>query len=794
MKDKNKELFSQLLPLYHSDEFNLRLETLMPNSSKAQQLLIKMEIRRLMSPCAKPVDLRGKVAGECRSYIFQGITHWLDDVALNLYYQRINIYQKKMTLGLWEELHQTPNNYRILRQHPPSSTTEPTRLEIKPIQFGHVLSRTERRIQLSSPILVYLANGIEVHGSTLDISNMGMRVKLPASFDYEIDSLLTIFFPDLSDECHLPELLSGLEYRILSIEFNIVNDNFARLRLALIDKTDVIEDVISMKMAQYANKTRIDNEDKVFTLRNQSYEHIFLAQSSSLPLFFKEQTLSFCLLTKKNKPLWDYWHDERNLLVIHHLLSAKRMLQLTSKKSTHKQMLIYCFAHYHNDKTYFFSASSNELSLKLRPLFWHIGSPRASWKVLRVTLSAIDPQSIEQLLQSSDKDISSIKQLTHIVTLEDLTFAHANEDFRLTKKPSLLSKELNQFLHPRSLIDSEQPINAVLHTQRKELRYKHKTQAKLKHPKVTEQEGETIDLSPHGLQLTFTTPLKITKGQTVDISFTHLQRLDANAPLSNIPYNVVRLNEQRKQLTLSLIKNRQSEIRSQYLRRLIDHNQKRLQLDTEYLPEPALVKAMQQLVLTRLVGISYFLSKNNDNLQLACIGINSLNSPLASLLQKDCAKGWMSLHSIFGENINKYANLVTRSHNKQQQVLHEFYLAITLKENAISDIKWQSFDDFNCTKDRIDFILQAQKKGRFIAIRNLMQPIYHCHQIIDHRLLSEIMSQSVTKASQIENEFAKLCVYGQLHDITDEVLLRFEQQLKSKLIADDTLSFKALSD
>ncbi|MEI8609923.1 hypothetical protein P4S70_13400 [Enterovibrio sp. Hal110] len=71
-----------------------------------------------MSPFLRPIDLRGKVQGECRSYTLSGLTHWMDDVALNLYHRRLDVYQGQLTQGLWDELaYNTPNSHRVLQRN-----------------------------------------------------------------------------------------------------------------------------------------------------------------------------------------------------------------------------------------------------------------------------------------------------------------------------------------------------------------------------------------------------------------------------------------------------------------------------------------------------------------------------------------------------------------------------------------------------------------------------------------------------------------------------------------------------
>lgn len=776
MKDQNNALYDQLLPLYQSDELDSRLAMLMPTSTKAQQLIVKIEIRRRMSRCTKSIDLRGKVAGECRPYFLLGKTHWFDDVAINTYHRRIDIYQQQMTQGLWEELHQTPNSYRVIQQeqlNAPAAIID-SKIETVPMRFGYALSRREHRIQISSRVLAFLPDGIEVHGSTIDISNSGMRIKLPSSFSYEIGKILTIYLPQLGDECQIPALFSGLEYRIIGHELNLINDNYKRLRMQLVTQTTMIEEAISFKIAQNAKKPRVENEDKILSLRIQSYEQLFLDQSPSLPLFFNQHELKYCLLTAKNKPLWDYWHDERHLPVISHLCSAQRLAKLTETDAITNETWVYCFTHTHFDKTHFFSATPDELTPDFRRLFWHLGSIRPSWRVLRLCMEKITLDNIEQLQNISPCYMPKLNGLTHVLTIQDLTLSHSNSDFRLPIKPRNPVKQINQFLHPRAFSSSAEPIPAVLQPQRKEPRYIHKISTHVNYPSQGELDGETIDFSPHGLHLRLTQPFTGNKLVDVCVTFPHLQRVDSKAPLTDVPYKVMRINENRTEITLSLIKNRHSEESSHYLKRLIEHNRNKLQLDSEYLPDPPLVQAMHQLCLSRLLGIPYFLSKQGESLQLSAIGINTSKCALALLLQQAATEGKMSLQHIFDKQISKYASAVTRQHNQLSQIAHEIYLAVELKDNAITHIEHRNLTSFSTPEERIFFISQARKKGEFFAIRNWMQPIENGRQYLNTERIENIMKESVLKARQINQEFTQLCVYGELCDITEEVLLRLE--------------------
>ncbi|KXF79711.1 PilZ domain-containing protein [Enterovibrio coralii] len=775
MKDHDQALFDQLLPLYDKDGFDELLQKLTQQHSNSERLLLKMEVRRLMTPSVKAIDLRGKVMGNCRHYYLNGQNHWMDDVAINLYHRRLEIYQGQLTQGLWEELHNTPNSHRAIQKSGEAlEDFSDETVEAQPIKFGHYLSRSENRIQLSTRIQVFLPNGTEVNGSTVDLSNSGMQVKLPSSFVYDIGSTIIVYFPQLGDECQLPELFSGLKYRIVGKELNLVRDNFQRIRLRLTTSTEAVKEAISIKLSQNTVKTRQENADKFLTTRSRCYEQIFLEQTPSLQLFFSDSSLKYGLLTEHNRALWDYWHDERNQPVIDRLFSEKRLQHLALKGLTSSETLIYCFSHEHAGKTFFFSACPTELTPEQRHLFWHVGSSRASWRVLRVTMATISDEDAERLQEASPAYISQIDELTHIATIQDLTQSHVNTDFRLPSKPKLPSKTLNQFVHTRNPISRIEGVPSQLTPQRKEERFQHRTGATLIHHLSGELQGETVDFSPNGLHLKLTRPFKGNKAQEVSVTFTDLKRLDPNAPLANVPYKVVRISADRMTVQLSLVRDRYSENRSSYLKRLIEHNRHKLSVDYEVLPDAPLVHAMHQMLLTRLSTIPYFLMLRGETLHLAAIGTNYPGTDLNRLLESKAAQGRMSLAPVLGNHLMKYASTVTRQRNRLAQVKHEVYIAVEFENNAISDIKSRSLESFSTPEERKFFISQAKKRGKFYAVRNWLQPIEDGSQWLSPETLEPLIALSTQRARQLELEFADLAVYGEMSDITDEVLLRLE--------------------
>ena len=113
---------------------------------KPKQFLLKMELKRLGQPCNYYIDLRGRVDGEVRPYDHGGKTHYMDDTAVKAFERGIKRYGR-YTLGLYEEVMNTDNNYRVRHKQ-----------------------QTEQRLQAQAPIrfLLTFDDGPSLRGGHTD--------------------------------------------------------------------------------------------------------------------------------------------------------------------------------------------------------------------------------------------------------------------------------------------------------------------------------------------------------------------------------------------------------------------------------------------------------------------------------------------------------------------------------------------------------------------------------------------------------------------------------------------------
>lgn len=773
-----QSIVEQLIPAYSSEDFELVLSHVTDGQPASVRLLVKMELKRIMSPCSKAIDLRGRVRGECREYKLEGFTHWFDDVAINTYHKSINKYGS-YTMGVWEELTHTRNNFKVLHQQEQlrglQDLEEDYPFEVDLIRFGHYLTRSENRLQMATQVEITLPNHQEIHGISSDLSSTGAKFKVPSAFNYGLGQILRARFPRLAKDTDINELNDDFEYRILGVDDNEDNDSFKWLRLKLETETNVIHQAIDIKLNNARRRARHDNQDQILRARTRGYEHCFLKHSSNLPLFFSGNELKYALLTEHNQEQWHYWHDEKNQPMINHLFNKERMEGLTKPGLKISRSHIYSFNHEHEDKTHFYSMALTEATREERQLFWHLGARRASWKVSRLSMFELDGEDIERLLSVAPEMEHLLTSLTHIGILQEISVPETHRDFLLTEKPQLATKVLNNFKHPRNPICKAQALYFDPTPRRSEPRFNYETPIELHYPGHEGIIGKTIDFSTRGLNLLLAEPLPIKSNSDVRITFTELQKLDAAAPLTKMSYKVVRLSPSNQNIQLIANHEMDDHHRTEhFLRRLINHNLDKLHEDNEPLPSANLLKAMHQLLLGRLISTPYFVEKNNHRMMPRVIGVNFPLNTLQKLFQRLGHGRNFSVESIFKTRMQQLLTGPMRPVEVKKPFYHELYIAAQIKDGEISAVRSKMLNEFTSLNERISFITKAQEQGEFYAVRISGVPVHNPLTTLLGEELGELAQTTIHHARALEEEFTSLVGCGELYDITDEVLIRLE--------------------
>ncbi|WP_087021903.1 PilZ domain-containing protein [Thaumasiovibrio subtropicus] len=779
--DEHKDIIEKLIPLYDSDDYDEMVGFLMEGATPPTRLQVKMEINRLMAPCHKLIDLRGKVNGECREYQLHGLSHWLDDVAINTYHRRIKFYGNQYREGLYEELMNTRNNFRVMHQQgvdpnepkQKSLSAADDTLVVNALRFGNYMSRSESRLFISTPVEIQLPLKQMVNGVTSDISPSGAKFKVPSAFNYGLGQTLTARYIELGERAGVRELLTGIKYRIIGVDKSD-NDSFRWLRLKGLDTSEAVAKAIEYEKNN-TQKVKKNTDDLAMQAKSKGYENCYLKQTSALPVYFADDQIRHVLLTAQNHPVWEYWHDERNQPVIHHLLNKTRMRALGKPGLKQATTLIYSFQHQQADKTYFYSAAMPELSLEQRRLFWLLGAKRESWRVFRLSVFPLNDDDHQRMDDVAPNLVEEHAKLSHVALVEDLTLEESKNDYLLVSKPSINAKELNVFVHGRDTISEELTRYFDPQPQRAENRYQFSTKVTFASKKTGKISTSTLDISAHGLNIGLTKPVPLNRGDVIPLTLDELTKKAPANVLTAVQYRVVRVAPDRK--SIQVVCDDPDHKAVAYLDQLLTKNHSKLTQIEENISHKELLLVLYQVLLSRLKCVPFFADKQNHRLNLRTIGLNfpllGFHKVLSVLSQHSGGNDRQySMAALFKGKMKPVITDPMRPIDPPKPTVNELYLKIFKLGDRITDVECKLLSEFESTEERIKFIKTAQSNGTFYALRASALPMKGALTLLTSQYLTELAQHTLHRARAIESEFSSLVGCGEVTDITEEVLTR----------------------
>lgn len=744
----------QLIPAYQTKDFDQILNHITEGHSPSARLLIKMELKKLMAPCSRSIDLRGRVNGECREYQLNGIQHWLDDVAFNTYQKQIERFGS-YTQGVWDIVNNTHNNFRVMRQNglnPHQENGPKSSFQAEPVQLGYQIQRQENRLNLSSQVEIHLSTGQNIYGVTIDISPSGAKFKVPSAFYYKLGETIQVTYTELSQKLILPGLTNPLEYRVLAVDDSDDNDAVKYLRAIKLSETEVVEQAIRMSLSHPQQKDRHEHQDMIMHTRRRGYEQTFIKHTSQLPLFFSGNELKVALLNQNNLPLWQYWHDERNQQTLSNLFRPERMTHLTRPGIKGGSNTIYAFKYDYKGRTIFFSMMMPEASRELRELFWSIGAKRPSWKVFHLSVFELSSQEQDELAtQSLGSNVGAL-HLTHCAILQEIADEESSGDYQLVTQSALETSELNVFRHSREVTGNLQGIYYDSRSRRREPRYHFETPIEFLSQNAEKIQGISQDVSRHGLSLELETPVIVKVGQPVVISFRHLKEYDPALPLHKVPYHVAWVDPSGRQVQLKMHENQDTRHISAFLQRIIDNNPEKIVLKPEVLPGEDLLTGMQQVLMDKLVCTPVYIEKGRASLRPRVIGVNY---PLTGILRLFAQIGddkKLSLQPIFKNHTN---TLLAQPMKHIEGVIphgQDIYIAVTRSEQGISGVESRLLSEFDCLKQRKLFIRHARQHGDIYILKVWSVPVFDAITTLYRQELSELAKASHYYATRLTKE------------------------------------------
>ncbi|NOH27496.1 PilZ domain-containing protein [Vibrio mediterranei] len=767
----------RLISAYHADDFDYVLSQVTEGESPSTKLLVKMELNRLMAPCHKRIDLRGRVTSNCHEYQLNGLAHWLDDRAFDSYHKLTKKFGG-YTEGVWESLvnKKTLSNLGDEQRaaHEGELTDPQSPYLADAINLGYDLKRKENRLKLESQVSIQLENGDVVTGLSVDLSSSGAKFKVPGTFDYDLGQVISVSFDELAQTSQVKEITKPIEYRVLGVDGLHGVSPVKYLRTLRLSRTNAVEMVVEKLLNTESKKIRHDNQDRITRARTRGFEHSYLKHACNLPLFFSGNELKVALLTENNQDIWHYWHDERNQQSLGALFSRERMDLLVKAGIKGCSNVLYTFTHEHQGMKLFYSMMMPEADRQERQLFWHIGGRRDSWKAFRLSVFELSEEDVTTISHNYSNLVNGNEKLTHFGILQEISDANSAADYLFTEKPRLPANSLNRFRHPRKVESQPRGLYFDAQSRRKEPRYQFSTPLFVQCDENTVIRGKTLDLSKRGASIELLEPLPVKTGALISIDYLELKRYNDRLPLNRVPYEVVRLSQDRKTVHLSIIESGKTIKTIAFFNGMIDNNQDKLIAKQELLPSPALLESLHNVLLAKMVSTPIYIDKRGTSIKSRTVGVNFPLPGYMQFLERIGHNQKFALEPIFKGRSNTLIAEPMKKKPGAKPVYHELYIGVLKLGQRIQSIHTKLREDFESTQSRIKFIKDALSMGELYVLRISSGPVYDALTTLMKKDINELLSLSLSHARNLENEMTSICGYCELIDITEEVLIRLE--------------------
>lgn len=791
-------------------DFENRFTAMTKHVPKTERFLLKMELKRLASPCTRLIDLRGHVDGKCKAFEHEERTHYLDEVAKKVFTKAFDKYGK-YTFGVYEATMNTENNFRVIyqkektalaqAQNAPEITKsqEITQYPATFINFGPYHNRLEERMNYAIAIDVSIDGQSPIESISSDISINGIKLRISGASTLSVGQVISLRFKGLETEFQF-EKDSGFSYEIR----NIINiDNLQLIGAKRLYDKDQRQDGFRQFLQGYiqGNKRRykINLDNTISALQARSLEQFILPKSSELPVFMQLEGKSlipkFALTCNNNQETYQYWQDEKRFSTLYCLLTPERIERLKAARNKGKTLLVFSFIHKNQDKVYFYSA--DEMQLATEPdfiqSFLGFSAAKPSFAVTRLSLIDVDAKLADSGLTLSEsltkknqylnapvpEDVKTqLKSTAYLVVISSITHADQLSTYQSFSFEGINTTQLKKYGHKRlSRAFSVDEVGINYRNQRQELRFKYKTPTSIEIDGV-QWLGKSHDFSTLGLKIELEKSSVLVKGDIVSITFPELQKITSAFELKNLPYEVMRINKAKTIVNLRVVVEKHQHIGRKFFKALIEKNRDKLTTDEYAMATPGLSKALRNIYSASCNIPSLVVKTSGSRYKVDTIACGDYKSAFLDAM-KDLSEreAFFNLYPLLGHP--QSMSYITDNLKKMQVTdtpkTALLYISIKDKANSI-DKKVSTKFDTELTSDmaRKMFIRKALKEGLFFCILTKLSRAAEPDMDYLNPELSYVGSYAIHRGKQLEQEIWSVTGIIELIDVTQEALYRHQ--------------------
>lgn len=783
---------------------------------KQKVFLIKMELKRLAQPTKKPVDLRGRVDGECKAFEYEGVTHFLDEAAKRVFAEQTMAYGG-YTVGVWEEVNNSENTYKQIYKKEKEAILQKqevgveekeeeevvTKKEdhlVKSILFSHVISRKEERMNFAIAVEIISEDGKKIKATTMDISVGGMRVKCDDDVTFFKEQKYGIFLRGLESEYAL-DRKNPIPYQAMRIEKEGWEQrvNFKR---DIENSSSTVNNFLQKFIHGYKRRYKINLENTEEAVVSKIYEQYYTPYMESVPVFLgvaKGKLLPKFLLTNYvNKQFVDYWTDEAEQVRIENLLSAARIKRAMKQETS--EFLVFCFRQIKQTKVFFCSATLDELEATptLKRSFFALGTKRDSWRVFKVQLSDVHPQQAHAPLTIPESVSEKVKKmnappaprvmadmntLKFVALVTDITTEEGIKHFEKVAASKSDVGLVSKLIHPKVSTPSILTVHPYKYVDNRiEQRYFLTEKVRIEWNDGF-YDGKTIDISYSGMLVELEEEIQARKGALIKITLPGLQSMTNKYVLDRLNYQLVNVSEHGTHLHLKILDNKDKETKPHHGRLFFNDliRQNREVLEAKITEDTSNhSKALRNIFAANIFNMALFYAKDGIHLKhdiVVCGDVPNKIWPLFS--HGELERNEFNVRPLFGEE-NVHANWLTRQmrdlKSGDKPMVHEVYIGFDPKQEGTNAFRVKADIDFPNVEQKISYIksILSDPNREFFAIKLFLIKVGKPDPENISAELNYIKIYAPHKAQSLQNHVWQIMSFVDIIDITDEVKVRLE--------------------
>lgn len=811
-----KDIFNKLKPLVNAVEFDAIFKKLTQDIPPGKRFLIKMELKRLAKPCSRNIDLRGLVDGECRLVEHEGRKHYLDPIAEAVFQAKLKIYGL-YCFGVYEAVMETENNFKVMRrvseqqakqeknaslQNADSALLRP--FDIPLIELLNYANRTHERMNFAIAIEIQDESGNSFHVTSVDISQVALRLKIPNGLNFQPQQRLMIFFRGLEDEFAMDKH-NGIAYSVITSR--VENDtNYLILHRENNLSSPSFDKFLEQFIHGNKRRYKVNLANTTEAINNKSAEQYIASDTPTLPVFIDEIQQSliprYILVNGINRGVLDYWHDENHELKIGYLLTANRLAQLKATLNESKPLFVYSFIHFNSGAIHYFSASDTELARdgQLKSLFVGFGARKVSWRVYKLSMTEINlsqanvsssiPGSFNDKVKGlniapSARLQSHLKQLRYAVHITDVTSPSAQEHYANHVFDKSRLAELKVFSGKgNTALPPVQVYPYRLYEHKKKTAYLLRAPSKL----VSENEDELArglinEVSADLITMELTAPYSGNVGERIRLISPKSVSLQSTTESSALIYEIKAINAEHKLLSLRPPDGVLGESARQFADNIIERQAHSLDAYVTDEDVPGITLTLRCINARNNPNIAFLLSTQGVRLVPSQAILSDCDIQLNQLVchngENNCANIEFLFRDSSGESILQNCTLNSIKSGRlpiRELVMISYDPSAKQGKRAIIA---RLASDFTDVQSYQRFIEEAMYRGEFMAVEIYLTPTTKPDMTLISAELKYVSLYALHRAKAIEEQIWSIAATAHVVDVTGEVLLRFGYRDKS---------------